>query len=230
VAKRNRDYVWPLALFAGCGLLVLVLLAEWAFYRNRQAELKTRLAEKVEVHLRAAAVGQKGYELPGLEAYPATVERPLFMESRRPAEQDSGQPEVASAVKSPLTLKLKGVLTAPDQIEGLFVDAKGKYSRLRKNGTIDGWKLMELNPTKAVLEQDGSREELKLFEPKPKKKAQAPGMAPPQPIPGQHAQAPGFPPQPAPPSPEMQPPPMDNDQPNSNEPVDEPPEEPPHDQ
>ena len=239
--KRYRDYALPLLLFAGCGLLLVALLSEWAYHRNRQAELKARLAEKVEVRLQAPTVGQERYELPGLDIYAATVERPLFMESRRPAVEDASQPETVNVVKAPLNLKLMGVLTAPDQAVGLFVDSKGKYKRLRKNETMAGWKVAELEPGKAVMEQDGTREELKVFKPKDKKKPGPP--APVQPpagqIPGQPIPQPpgGFPgqPVPVPGAVNLEPPPipMEPEQPNSDVPLDEtavPPEEPANDQ
>lgn len=232
--KRYREYTLALALLAGCGLLLVILIGEWAYYRNRQADLKARLAEKVEVHLKAPTVEQERYELPGLEEYAATVERPLFMETRRPAEEDAGQPEAAMVEKTPLYLKLKGVASDAGQAVGLFVDAKGKYKRLHKNESMDGWKVAELEPSKAIMEQNGAREELKLFAPKPKKKPQPP--VPGVPVEGQ-PQAPGFPPHPphAPGAvpPDYNQPPMEPEQPNPDVPFDEsavPPEEPTNDQ
>jgi len=227
--KHYRDYALPLVLLAGSGLLLVILLSEWAYYRNRQADLKTRLSEAVDVHLQASAVGQERYELPGLENYAATVERPLFMEGRRPPDEDAGQPETANVVKAPLNLKLMGVLTAPGQAVGLFVDSKGKYKRLHKNESMDGWKVTELEPGKAVMEQDGSREELNVFKPRTKKKAgpPVPVMTPGGQIPGQPVPVPGTA------NPDMPQTPMDPEQPNLDVPLDEsavPPEEPANDQ
>jgi len=231
--KRYREYALAGALLGVCGLLLLILLSEWAYFRNRQADLKARLAEKVEVQLKTQALGQARYELPGLDDYAATVERPLFMEGRKPAEVDAGLAEVPNVIKAPLNLKLMGVLTAPDHAVGLFMDAKGKYKRLRKNESLAGWKLAELGPDAAVMEQDGTREELKVFKPKLKKKPEFP--VPGQPPVGQPAVPPGgvpaIPPQQPmqpPVNPEFQPMPVEPDQPNP-EAVDEsafPPEDP----
>ena len=100
------------------------------------------------------------------------------------AAEDANTPETPVAEKLPLTLKLMGVVFAPGETLGLFVDAKGKYKRLRVNDSIDGWKVAKIDSDKAVMEQDGAREELKLIKPKPKKN-------PAQPI---HPGFPGLPP------------------------------------
>jgi len=229
--KRYRDFTLALLLLVGCGPLLLILLSEWFYFSYRQTDLKKRLAETVEVHLKTPSVEQARYELPALENYAATIERPLFMESRRPAEEDTSQPEPVAVEKRPLNLKLMGVASTPDHAVGLFVDAKGKYKRLHKNDTMDGWKVFGLEPGKAIMEQDGTHEELKVFKLKPKKKQEPPvaginpnGQIPGQPIPGQ----------PVPGSADYQPPPpTDGDQPNPIEPIDEiavPPEDSANDQ
>lgn len=231
--KRYRDFTLALLLLVGCGPLLLILLSEWLYFSHRQADLKARLAETVEVHLKAPSVEQARYELPALENYAATVERPLFMENRRPAEVDASEPEPVAVEKLPLNLKLMGVASTPERAVGLFVDARGKYKRLHKNETWEGWKVSELEPGKAIMEQDGVHEELKVFKLKPKKKSEPPvpgtnpnGQMPGQPVPGI--------PQPVPGSADFQPqPPMDADQPNPIEPIDEiavPPEDSANDQ
>lgn len=111
--KRYREYGLALLLLAGSGLLALVLLAEWAHYRGKQSGLKRRLAEKVEVRLQAPPAQAADYALPDLESYAQTVERPLFMEGRRPAEADASLPDTPVAEKTPLGVKLMGVVFTP---------------------------------------------------------------------------------------------------------------------
>jgi hypothetical protein len=110
------------------------------------------------------------------------------METRRPAEVDDSPPPAAATPKLPLTAKLMGVVFAPDQKPlGLFVDAKGKYKRRHSNDEepLDGWKVVQIEADKAILEQDGSREELKLAKPRPKKATppQAPNIPSPTGVP-----------------------------------------------
>ena len=233
VAKRFRDYHLALLFFAGSALLAVVLLSQWLHYRGKQSDLRKLLATKVENRMEAQPLEAQHFELPGLEEYTATIERPLFMEGRRPATEDASEPETATLEKKPLAVKLMGVVFAPGETLGLFVDAHGKYKRLRINDSIGGWKVAGIEADKAIREQDGTREELKLAKPKQKKSPGQPKPGGPAPI-GQ----PGMPGQQVPPFGAMNPnnpnipeEPIDSEQPN--EAVDEtaiPPEEPQNEQ
>jgi hypothetical protein len=232
--KRYREYSLALLMLAASGLLALVLLAQWLHYHSREADLKKHMSDKVEVHMPAQAGEQERYALPGLEEYTATIERPLFMESRRPGDTSAPEPETNPVEKLPLNAKLMGVVLAPGQKPlGLFIDARGKYKRLHKDDSIGGWKIAEIAADKAIMEQDETRQDLKLFKPRPKRtNAQQPPSipgAPQQPLP------PGIPPPPdigQPPldgnSPEAPPPeptdmtePVEPEQPMPEETVDE---------
>lgn len=227
--KRYREYAPALLMLAVGGLLALVLLVQWLYYHSREADLKKRLADKVEVHMQAASGEQERYELPGLDDYAATIERPLFMESRRPGDVAEPEQNTAPVQKLPLNAKLMGIVFAPDQKPlGLFVDARGKYKRLHKEDLIDGWKVVELQADKAVMEQDDTRQDLKLLKAKPKK--------PPTPPPPGAQPPDGQTPEPAPPedgsnpddpnNPEIPPEPVDSEQPMPEESVDEIPAQP----
>jgi hypothetical protein len=200
MSKRYRDFGLPLLLLAASGLLAVVVLWQWSHYRAKDAALKNRLAAKVEVRLPTPPAEQAHDGLPGLDGYNVTVERPLFMENRKPGEAEVKPVELPRVEHQPLAAKLMGVAFGPEQTMALFVDAQGKYKRLSKNDSIGGWKVVEIKPDMAILEQDGTREELKLLKVKPKKPGNplAPGVPP---LPGQF---PGQPPIPnpfAPPNP-----------------------------
>ncbi|MFM8332390.1 MAG: type II secretion system protein N [Candidatus Methylumidiphilus sp.] len=220
--KRYREFALPLLLLAVAGVLVGVLVLEWLHYRTAETEMKNRLAQKVEVRLPATDGGQERYELPGLDQYNATVERPLFMENRKPAEVDTSEPEAPPAPRAPLNIKLMGVSLTSEQAVGLFVDARGKYKRLHKGEQMSesGWTVVDIFADKTVMEQDGTREELKLIKPKvkrPQGPPAQPGMPPPQP-----GQFPGQPmPPPDPNNPELPQDPAAADPNNPNETVDE---------
>ena len=188
MSKRYRDYSLSFLMLAGAAVFAAILLGQWVHYHHREAEMKSRLAANVEVHPDAPVRNEESYQLPGLEEYNEMIARPLFIEGRKPPAEDANTPETPVAEKLPLTLKLMGVVFAPGETLGLFVDAKGKYKRLRVNDSIDGWKVAKIDSDKAVMEQDGAREELKLIKPRPKKTAAQPNQPgfPGQP-PGQQA-------------------------------------------
>ncbi len=193
---RYRDYNLAMLLLACSGVLAVVLFSQWLHYRGKEADLKKLLASKVETQVKAETAEAPHVELPGLEDYTATIERPLFMEGRRPVTEEAAASEPTAVEKKPLTVKLMGVIFAPDATMGLFVDAQGKYKRLHLHDSIGGWKLAEIKADRVVMEQDEAHEELKLAKPKQKKPPgqQKLGNPPPpfgganmpgQPLPGQ---------------------------------------------
>jgi len=237
MAKRFRDYNLALLFIAVSALLSVVFVSQWLHYRHQRTDLKKLLATKVEARMEDQGVEEQHFELPSLEEYSATVERPLFMEGRRPATVEANEPEAAPVEKKPLAVKLMGVVFAPKETLGLFVDAQGKYKRLRINDSIGGWKVTGIEADKAIMEQDGAKEELKLAKPKQKKGPGQPKPGGPMGGPPPFGQ-PGVPGQQVPPfgavnpnNPNMPEPPFDSEQPN--DPVDEtaiPPEEPQYEQ
>ena len=237
MAKRFRDYNLALLFIAVSALLSVVFVSQWLHYRHQRTDLKKLLATKVEARMEDQGVEEQHFELPSLEEYSATVERPLFMEGRRPATVEANESEAAPVEKKPLAVKLMGVVFAPKETLGLFVDAQGKYKRLRINDSIGGWKVTGIEADKAIMEQDGAKEELKLAKPKQKKGPGQPKPGGPMGGPPPFGQ-PGVPGQQVPPfgavnpnNPNMPEPPFDSEQPN--DPVDEtaiPPEEPQYEQ
>jgi type II secretory pathway component PulC len=170
MSKLYRDYGVCLLFLAASALLAVVLLLEWFHFRSERAELKSRLATKVEVNLAAANTEEDSYGLPDIEEYSDMVDRPLFIEGRRPPDAEEASAD-ASAVQTPLTLKLMGVVFTPRDKTALLVDLKGKYKRARKNTVVDGWKLVEVEHDKVILTQGEEQRELRLLKPKPKSAA-----------------------------------------------------------
>ena len=168
MSKLYREYGFSLFFLAAGGLLAVVLLLEWAHFRGEEADLERRLATKVEVNLEAPQREEEETSgLPDLEEYSEMINRPLFVEARRPPEVGEASTQ-EKMLQTPLTLKLMGVVFTPKDKTALLVDAKGKYKRARKNTVVDGWKLVEIEQDKVTLAQGEEQQELKLLKPKPK--------------------------------------------------------------
>ena len=159
-------------MLAGSILLLATLVLEWKNYRAKESDFMKRAAGKSEALSGETPAEIKSYELPNKEAYTEMVERPLFLEGRRPVvEEPQEQP---AADNTPLTIKLMGVVFSPGANMALFIDDKGKYKRVKLNDAINGWKLAQIKSDRAIMEQNGSTEELKLVKPRPKKIPAAP--------------------------------------------------------
>jgi hypothetical protein len=66
----------------------------------------------------------------------------------------------------------------------ILAEASGKNRRVRKGGTLGGWRLVDIRPDHATLQRGDERRDLPLMKPKPKK-GSPPGGVPGQgPVPG----------------------------------------------
>jgi hypothetical protein len=108
------------------------------------------------------------FAFPDIGEFEELVQRPLFIEGRRPPEESAGDEGPIVKPHTPLNAKLMGVVFSPRGVTALLVDAKGKYQRVRKGGVVDNWTLVELHRDRVILEQDGERQELLLLKKRPK--------------------------------------------------------------
>jgi hypothetical protein len=179
MSKMPKDYLPALVLLSVSVLLALALSLEWLYFQDAGQDLRQRLATPAQAKPPAPLESGGDFELPAVQQYGETVARPLFMENRRPSETGDEKTEEAGEEKTPLTLKLMGIALGPKEKFGLFLDAKGKYKSVAKNGKIDGWKLAEIEADKVIMEQGGERQPLPLLKPKPKPAAppKPPGKA-----------------------------------------------------
>lgn len=197
MTKWARDNLLSLILAGIASVLLIGVAVESAVLKNKRSIAATP-SEKAASQEATEPVDAEDFELPDIQEYETIVERPLFMEGRRPGAE-GGETTATATPDMPLTVKLMGIAFTPTDKTALLVDAKGKYKRLKKNGSIEGWTLVEFAPDKVTLQRDDEQRELMLLKPKPK-------TAPAQATPGQPQQIPQQ--QPAPPKPvTRQPPP-----------------------
>ncbi len=166
--KWSRDY-WPSLILAGLiGILTLAGLLEWSWLQT-PAHPSASHGDNRQTPNTASGEDEEpsSFELPEMESYTATVERPLFAENRKPPAEEELE-AAGNAVSTPLTLKLMGVMLTPRQHAALMQDAKGKYKRLRRNDSLDGWTLVSVASDRVVLQQGGEQKELMLLKPRPK--------------------------------------------------------------
>ncbi len=138
------------------------------------------------------------YGLAPMESrYKETVERPLFISTRRPAPAGSS---TQTAMKKG-QFKLAGTtISAGASVAYLFETANNKTHRVSLGGDINGIKIERVEATRVVLKQGDDSEELSLrtsASPKivaPPVAAAAPGQPAPPGTPGGNSGPPGVPP------------------------------------
>lgn len=100
--------------------------------------------------------------------YEMLLQRPLFNEDRKPTPIEEEVSETPQATVAALDAQLTGIILMPNtKLAMLRENASGKGLRVRLGSELDGalagWKLVDLQPRKAVFEAQGQgRQELEL--------------------------------------------------------------------
>lgn len=166
-------------LCAACAVLVVVIAGEWWYWGRANGE-STGEANTLSTDYEALAFPQFQSDRPNEDRYNDLVSRPLFIEGRRPAPEP--EPERASETSSEtLDWELTGIYTVQQKPHVLLrrikplLDQKS-HKKMPVEEEVDGWRLVEILPDKAIFERGMERQELILR--KPKQKELPPGRRP----------------------------------------------------
>ncbi len=157
-------------MLAGLGtvaLLLTALLIAQKFGFGDGFRLAPVAVDKRE-KLPSLPAARSSTALKPLASYEAMLERPVFNEDRKPTPIEETSTEAAPASVAALDAQLTGVILMPKlSLAMIRENATGKAMRVRLgkelDGALAGWKLIELEPRKAVFEAEGQgRQELDL--------------------------------------------------------------------
>ncbi|MEN9680713.1 MAG: hypothetical protein RLZZ627_606 [Pseudomonadota bacterium] len=173
---RLKPFTVPISLGVGLLLLVIVILLEWFAFRHSLAQ-DNKTSRAPNPQTLGGEVSLDGLGLPAVHEFSETVERPLFMETRRPSPPAPPGPPPRSEPPAPVTFQLMGVIESPKGRLALIAEAKGKYRRLHLKDAIDGWEVTEIRDDRLFLEQGGLKQDIGLT----KKRAKTAGDKSPPP-------------------------------------------------
>ena len=152
-----------------CAVFGVVALLEWSRLESQLRDQQSAIATPVESELSFEKISEVDFELPVIDSYTDVVERPLFVEGRRPLEKpDDALEQTDKYQGEKLQAKLMGIYSGSDGMTALILDAEGKYVRVKKQDSIDGWQVEALFPDRVTLKQGVETQDLKLHKPKPK--------------------------------------------------------------
>jgi len=151
-----------------CVFLLVILLMEWLLIGS---------SDNLPVELPASDQNRQSQEieLPDLvlekqplERYSDMVDRPLFIEGRKPvldSEPDGGKQEQVSQIDD---LILDGIYSLEGKMNALFRKQKRdkEYFKKSEGDDISGWLIKELQPDRAILERAGKQQTIMLRKPK----------------------------------------------------------------
>ena len=162
VKRAVNDYRWAIFLLVLSVFMLFMLLAEWGIMSWRDKVLLSRLDEKpAHIALPPAVKGPDASEMLPMESYKQTVERPAFMEGRKPGMEPWLSLEQGTKTTQG-ALSLTGVVLSPGGEEALLTDEQHHSKRLKKGEIWNGWTLQGVYPDHVVIEQRGDRQEIRL--------------------------------------------------------------------
>lgn len=182
-----------------CGFLSALLLAEWGYGQFAHRQLQTLLDQEATSDFQAEDLPELSADAPTTDQYAAVVERPLFIEGRKPIVEEAPKEVQAVEVGQIDDWQLIGVYTKSKQPMVLFRNQKEakKYLKLNEQQSISGWIVQKIQPDQVTLQQGAQQKVVPLRKPR----VQAPAVGKPTPAkpnrPGAPASAAPPPPVPA---------------------------------
>ena len=153
--KKQRA---PLFLFFLCLFLGIFIYLQTGTDRSGGMTIETAAVEPAKIPALPAA---RAFQMPPIEDFGETLDRPLFSKIRRPPASDAPaeEPEKKRKVK----VRLAGVVISPKERVALVQGTRGRdITRLREGQEIEGWVLESILADRIVLRFGEVREEVKI--------------------------------------------------------------------
>ena len=155
---------YGIRLFSVLSAVLLAVLA-WLWV-NPQGNLRNVTWQPPEPV--APALGGQIPDLPMLKAmdtsmFMATLDRPLFSPSRRPAPKgvEGAKPE-ESAPDLLANIHVYGLYTSDDGVPGVLARVDGKTRRIASGEPVSGWVLKSVQDRQAIFARDGQERAINL--------------------------------------------------------------------
>lgn len=173
----------------GCGLLSVTLLAEWSYSQFTARQLQTMLSPRAQADFQAEELPSIADDKGSAESYSEIVDRPVFIEGRRPVVEASAAANTQNQDLGQIEdWELIGVYNKDKRPTALFRkrnEAK-KFMKISEEQSISGWQLKQIQADHVVLLQAGQEKSVVLRKPRAQTKPPVPGRPaippkPPQP-------------------------------------------------
>ncbi|HEX2245832.1 MAG TPA: hypothetical protein VHH94_06075 [Gammaproteobacteria bacterium] len=153
---------YPLTTVLGfvCALLLAILVSELLFPPSPSVITP----EASQTPQSPLPVKKDDFSLPPLSQFQAIVERPLFLQSRRPIPGATTETSPAASKETRLNqYSLTAVVIVPDKRLALLRSTTDKkIHKIEEGQDLQGWKLKEIKDESALLQQVNESQELRL--------------------------------------------------------------------
>jgi len=161
----------------GCGVLASILLAEWLVGALNRSELDELLNRTTNTDYQADPLPELQVPKPLAGNFSAIIERPLFIEGRKPlAEATDASKDKTQEIGQLEDWLLIGIYNKDRKQFALFRkqnEAK-KFLKLNEQQMIAGWQLKQIQSDRVILQSAGQEKAVPLRKPRPQLKKPMP--------------------------------------------------------
>ena len=152
-----------------CVLLLIILLVEWLIIIFPETSAVKSLSAVEEDQRQDTQLPELVLTEQSIETYLDMVDRPLFIEGRRPVVDLKEGNDIQELSKIDDFI-LVGIYSKDGRLIALFSQqgSDKKYSKKSEGDDISGWLLTEIQADQIILEQAGEQQTIMLRKPKPK--------------------------------------------------------------
>ncbi|MGY6276872.1 hypothetical protein [Methylomonas sp. MgM2] len=164
-----------------CGVLGTVLLLEWGVGEIGRRHLRDTLNKNIDSDYQSEPLPSLNLPKLSEHSFNSIVERPLFIEGRKPIPQDTSEDDSeAAADEGQLDdWALIGIYNKnknKGKRRALFRNQKetGKFLKLYEEQTISGWLLKQIQSDRVILQLGGQQKNVMLRKPREQVKTPMP--------------------------------------------------------
>lgn len=158
-----------------CLVFAVIVLGEWLYANYSYQNLLTSIDDIDEVADEIESMPEIKLAEKPQESYSAMVNRPLFTEGRKPADETEEKNTVPEFTGN-IELVLTGLVESPEGITAMLQDNNKKHYRAKQGEEAQGWEIIKIETDKVIVKQGNNRKELMLRKPK----LAQPSLAPPK--------------------------------------------------
>jgi hypothetical protein len=159
---RTLILKYPLTAVLGfvCTLLLAILVSELLFPPSPSVITP----EASRTPQSPLPVKKDDFSLPSLSQFQAIIERPLFLQSRRPVPSATTETSPTASKETRLNqYSLTAVVIVPDKRLALLRSTTDKkIHKIEEGQDLQGWKLKEIKDESALFQQVNESQELRL--------------------------------------------------------------------
>jgi hypothetical protein len=168
VNRWVREYRWAIFWLLVSALLLLLMMIEWGMLHWQRRDVLRLVAATPVQTAQPAVENTPIFSLPAIDSYLQMVDRPLFMEGRKPGVETGPVPAPEQIVPQAnvQAMKLMGIILMPGTQVALLADDHNHYKRVRIGEVFGGWTLLAVYPDHVQMGHGADNRELKLLKPR----------------------------------------------------------------